>query len=205
MKKNGKKILIGLLIASICGLSISTPVLANKKTALTKIPVSSKISSSVRYNTNKPIPGIFVEDKSSLKAVVPAQYIVTSKVKKGTVRHITKYITDVWAKADKYTLAKGESTSYGIKIGGTKDFIKGIKASGDFTITKSFSSTVTTSIQADAKRFSKLTYQVDYNRYSVTLYKIPKHNDMLPVDRVLVGTNIVDEPTKTIYAVVVYK
>lgn len=208
MTKRRKKLLTGLLIASISVLSISTPVFASTNTASTKIPILE----SYKYDANIPIPGITVDNTKadntvSVKAWWPDNYIVTSKVKNGTARHITKYITANWAKASSYTLAKGESSTYGLQIGGSADFAKAIKASGAFTASKTFTSTVSTTIPADSKRFSKLTYQCDYNRYSATVYKVPAHNDNLPTQpaNVLVGTDTVDEPTNVTYAIVVYK
>jgi len=137
---------------------------------------------------------------------VNERYYVTNKDMIGTARYITKYITPNWSPASSYTLAKGESTTYGLQIGGSKDFAKGIKASLSFTASKSFTATVSTAIPADSSRFSKLTYQCDYKRYNATLWKVARHNAEIPDPAaVKIGRDIVDEPTDDTYVIVVYQ
>lgn len=199
--KKCKKLLTALLIASLSVLSISTPALAK--------------TSSYVYDANKPIPGIAVNNDTSGGGIVtpqvwwPAIYRVTDKVYLGTVRYITKWITANWAKASSYSLAKGESTTYSLQTGLTGEFENAIKASGQFTTSWTFSSTVTTTIPADSSRFSKLTYQCDYKRYFATVYKIPAYDDVAGTkpqpDPVFIGKSTVDEPTDVTYAIVVYQ
>lgn len=201
-----KKVLAGLLIASISVLSISSPVFASTNTASAMTPVSA----SYLYDENEPIPGITVDNIVVTPQVWwPEIYRISSKLRTGTVRYITKYITPNWSKASSYALVKGESTTYSIQIGGSNDFKAGIKASGSFTWSKTFSSTVTTTIPADSSRYSKLTYQCDYARYWTTVEKRPAYDDIAGTKPAppfeFVGTDLVDEPTDETYAIVVYQ
>jgi len=195
--KKFKKMLLATLLVSSTIMSATTTVFASTTNGL--VPVERT------YAT--PVPGVTVDNEDiSTKAWWPDQYIVKNKTYQKQVRYITKYITPNWSKASSYSLQKGESTTYGLNISGSKDFKAGIKASGSFTASKTFSSRVTTTIPADPNRYSKLTYQCDYDRYYCDLYKIPAHNDNIPQPPTqYVGSDYVDEPTDATYAIVVYQ
>lgn len=136
-------------------------------------------------------------DTVHYKIIKNKKYISTSK-------SIISYLTDMWAKSDKYTVTKGVTKTASLSVSATSGSFTAadIKAAGGFnaSISKSFS--VGISIPADPSKNSKLTIQQEKKKYSCDLYSVIDYG--YSKSETKKGSGYVYEPVD-LYLVVVYK